>query len=446
MLRTQQVMSCIEEQVLRLLRELTMNTEEMKERSSQSVLPAGLACSEHEEERKRRELTSEQQLGIDYHEGQPENQVRKSTEQPPLSERCIFFALKDLFNAHSALRFVSKLQLMHLILQLCVYHKFSTKRDMFYCMKPLMKTQTQCNQVLKELSENWNVHRHDLHVVPQSRGEVCGHVSFVQLSLNDVVGASTNETLTRNATDSRVINAALHISALSTCSIPSIPHLQIIGFDIPLEVDSLLIVEKESVFQQLKQTLEDKIELRKYILITSKGYPDVPTRDFIVTLVTYVAKYQKRALKIYLFTDGDPFGAEIAHVYIHGSKSFKNEKKYLTLLHAECEEACKYWLMQTYLNIQWIGVHLEEFLLENRDRGKLELNPQYKSCLLPLDTNDHGKIDSLLSSLSEFEHSCCEMLSRQLCFMKEYCCKVEIEALSFARVDYWTYILGKTSL
>ncbi|KAG2388141.1 hypothetical protein C9374_000991 [Naegleria lovaniensis] len=441
MLQTQQVISCIEQQVLRLLREL-MTTEENEESSHSLESPMGSTPEMNEQAEKRIASNPEQGSSIRDHERQLNGQFDVSSREQELPPSRILFSLKEFFNAQSTCRFICKLKLMHLILQLCIYNKFSTKRDMYYCMKPLMKNQAQCNQVLKELSENWHVHRHDLHVVPQSRGEVCGHFSFIQCNLNDVV--SSHHTVLMPSSTRSVTPVSLKVSALSTCSIPSIPHLQIVGFEIPREVDSLLIVEKESVFQQLKQTLAANVELRKFILITSKGYPDVPTRDFIVTLVKYVAKYQRRSLKLYLFTDGDPYGAEIAHVYIHGSKSFNNEKKTLTLLHVDCEEECKFWVMQTYLNIQWLGVHLEEFL-QRCDEGNLELNPCYKNCLLPLDSGDCCKIDSLLTTLGELEHSCCETLSRQLAFMKEFGSKVEIEALTFVGVDYWTYILAKTS-
>ena len=79
------------------------------------------------------------------------------------------------------------------------------------------------------------------------------------------------------------------VNATSGCNLPSIPHLQILEFAIPAEVDKVLIVEKESVFQVLKSQSSNLKD--SSLIITSKGYPDVPTRDFIATLTKKVAKY-----------------------------------------------------------------------------------------------------------------------------------------------------------
>lgn len=69
----------------------------------------------------------------------------------------------------------------------------------------------------------------------------------------------------------------------------------------------VLVVEKDSAFQRL--LAEGCPAFNKCIMITGKGYPDIPTR-MIVKLLS-----EKAALPVYALVDADPYGFEIMCVY-----------------------------------------------------------------------------------------------------------------------------------
>ncbi|EFC42675.1 type IIB DNA topoisomerase [Naegleria gruberi] len=320
------------------------------------------------------------------------------------------FLLKDLTKYPST--FISKFQVMNLVYQLCTLNKFSTKRDLYYCNKPILKDQTQLDSILKDLSSSWRVNRHDLHIVPQSKGEVCGPIAWKEISLIDIENRGQQPTTTI-------------VSASKGCNLPSIPHLQIVEFSIPVEVDKVIIVEKESVFQVLKSQASSLKDTS--LIITSKGYPDVPTRDFIVTLTKQVAKYQRRSLNIFTLTDGDPYGAEIANVYMNGSLSFENEKENLTIHSCvDSTEDWHYWVLQTCSRMSWIGVHLNDF-----DNAP-QLISKWKDCWMPLEELDLKKINSLNNTQLELD----DTVKTQINLQKDLNYKVEIEESSETDSDY----------
>ncbi|CAB0034538.1 unnamed protein product [Trichogramma brassicae] len=69
----------------------------------------------------------------------------------------------------------------------------------------------------------------------------------------------------------------------------------------------VLVVEKDSVFQKLKS--EDCPKYNNCILVTGKGYPDIPTRMFVSLLSS------KLKLPVYALVDANPYGFEIMCVY-----------------------------------------------------------------------------------------------------------------------------------
>ncbi|XP_011501627.1 PREDICTED: meiotic recombination protein SPO11-1 [Ceratosolen solmsi marchali] len=69
----------------------------------------------------------------------------------------------------------------------------------------------------------------------------------------------------------------------------------------------VLVVEKDSVFQKLLR--EECPSFNNCILVTGKGYPDIPTRMFVRMLS------EKVQLPIYALVDANPHGFEIMCVY-----------------------------------------------------------------------------------------------------------------------------------
>ena len=79
-----------------------------------------------------------------------------------------------------------------------------------------------------------------------------------------------------------------------------------------IEADCILIVEKETAFQHLTTSGC----LRRTVLVTGKGYPDVATRLFVRALLK-----SQPSLRVFALVDADPHGIDIAAVYKFGSKA-----------------------------------------------------------------------------------------------------------------------------
>ncbi|TYK07936.1 meiotic recombination protein SPO11-1 isoform X4 [Cucumis melo var. makuwa] len=119
--------------------------------------------------------------------------------------------------------------------------------------------------------------------------------------------------------------------------------------------DYILVVEKESVFQRLAN---DRFCSRnRCIVITGRGYPDVPTRRFLRLLVDVLA------LPAFCLVDCDPYGFDILTTYRFGSMQMAYDAKNLRIP-----------------QLQWIGAFAS-------DSEKYDLPEQ---CLIPLTSKGAG--------------------------------------------------------
>ncbi|XP_075669633.1 meiotic recombination protein SPO11-1-like [Castanea sativa] len=81
--------------------------------------------------------------------------------------------------------------------------------------------------------------------------------------------------------------------------------------DIISVADYILVVEKESVFERLAN--DQFCNTNCCIVITGRGYPDIPTRRFLRLLI------EKLCLPNYCLVDCDPNGFDILTTYQFGS-------------------------------------------------------------------------------------------------------------------------------
>uniref|UniRef100_A0A5B7BFX0 Putative meiotic recombination protein SPO11-1 isoform X5 n=1 Tax=Davidia involucrata TaxID=16924 RepID=A0A5B7BFX0_DAVIN len=123
----------------------------------------------------------------------------------------------------------------------------------------------------------------------------------------------------------------------------------------------ILIVEKESVFQRLAD--DHFCNRNRCIVITGRGYPDVPTRRFLRLLT------KKLRLPAYCLVDCDPYGFDILTTYRFGSMQMAYDAKFLRAP-----------------DIHWLGAFPS-------DSEKFGLPQQ---CLLPLTAEDKTKIEAML--------------------------------------------------
>ncbi|XWS27735.1 hypothetical protein CRYUN_Cryun25bG0006100 [Craigia yunnanensis] len=161
----------------------------------------------------------------------------------------------------------------------------------------------------------------------------------------------------------------------------------------------ILVVEKESVFQRLAN--DQFCNKNRCIVITGRGYPDVPTRRFLRLLV------DKLCLPVYCLVDCDPYGFDILATYRFGSMQMAYDAKFLRVP-----------------QIQWLGVFPSDS--ENYDL------PQ--QCLLPLTTEDKRKTEAMLLRC----YLCQEVPDwrSELELMLQRGVKFEIEALSVHSLSF----------
>ncbi|XP_058801823.1 meiotic recombination protein W68 [Phymastichus coffea] len=119
----------------------------------------------------------------------------------------------------------------------------------------------------------------------------------------------------------------------------------------------VLVVEKDSAFQRL--LAEGCPAFNKCIMITAKGYPDIPSR-MIVSLLS-----EKAALPVYALVDADPYGFEIMCVYRFGTSNNSGFREQLL-----CPK------------MRWLGIHQRDLTLLGISR-------------IPLKEKDLKKIEDL---------------------------------------------------
>lgn len=146
------------------------------------------------------------------------------------------------------------------------------------------------------------------------------------------------------------------------------------------------------------------------IVVTGKGYPDIPTRRFLRLLI------EKLHLPVYCLVDCDPYGFDILTTYRFGSMQLAHDAKFLRVP-----------------AVRWLGAFPSD-----SERYKL---PQ--QCLLPLSAEDKRRIEATLSrcylqrEVPEWRLELDLMLQRGV--------KFEIEALSVRSLSFLaeTYIPSK---
>ncbi|KAL4618672.1 hypothetical protein ACB092_06G027500 [Castanea dentata] len=172
--------------------------------------------------------------------------------------------------------------------------------------------------------------------------------------------------------------------------------------DIISVADYILVVEKESVFERLAN--DQFCNTNRCIVITGRGYPDIPTRRWKLSLLLYnvshhIAIYvtylfvfmylfgisvnicictnrflrlliEKLCLPTYCLVDCDPYGFDILTTYRFGSMQMAYDAKQL-----HCPE------------VYWLGVFPS-------DSEKCCLPQQ---CFLPLTAEDKKKAEAMLN-------------------------------------------------
>ncbi|XP_009602983.1 meiotic recombination protein SPO11-1 [Nicotiana tomentosiformis] len=242
-------------------------------------------------------------------------------------------SLKRECHAH---RLEVLLRVLLIIQQLLQESRHGSKRDIYYMHPTVFKEPSVVDRAINDICILLQCSRHNLNVVSVGNGLVMGWLRYVE--------------------SGRKIDC---ISNPNT-AYPIPVHVEEVD-DIISVAQYVLVVEKESVFQRLANDQFGK--RNRCIVITGRGYPDVPTRRFLRLLV------DKLHLPVYCLVDCDPYGFDILTTYKFGSLQMAYDAKFLRV----CE-------------IQWLGVFIQDC-----DNYSI---PQ--QCLLPLTAEDKRKVEAML--------------------------------------------------
>ncbi|KAF8514257.1 topoisomerase acting in meiosis, partial [Hysterangium stoloniferum] len=267
----------------------------------------------------------------------------------------------------------------------------TTKRDIYYQDVALFKTQSVVDEVVEFLARILEVPRGNLNVRASPKGLFCGSGLRLHLHEGSVVqGNDSGGTL-----------------------IPSTDDISLI--DISAEVNWVLIIEKEAVFQTLSRanfTMNPRCP-GKGLLVTGKGYPDFATRE----LTSHLSTHLPASVPLFALVDADAYGLDILSVYKNGSQ---------TIRHHDGTWAAP--------RIQWIGLWGSEMIRFDRaiaphdwligDRNSLGID---RDQLLPLSKHDHKKA---LEMLKRQEAVMPKQFRKELSHMLHARKKAEIEILT----------------
>ncbi|XP_044984830.1 meiotic recombination protein SPO11-1 isoform X2 [Hordeum vulgare subsp. vulgare] len=278
------------------------------------------------------------------------------------------------------------LRVLLVVQQLLQENKHCSKRDIYYMYPSMFVEQAIVDRAINDICILFKCSRHNLNVVPVAKGLVMGWIRFVEGEKK--VYCITN------------VNTAfpIPVSIEAIKDVVSVAHY-------------ILVVEKEAVFQRLAN---DKFcKKNRCIVITGRGYPDIPTRRFLRYLV------EQLRLPAYCLVDSDPYGFDILATYKFGSMQMAYDANVLRVP-----------------EIRWLGVFtsdFEEYCLPD-------------CCQLPLSSEDTRKLEGILTRC--YLHREAPEWRLKLEEMLEKGVKFEIEALSSSSISFLSqeYIPQKIKL
>ena len=125
----------------------------------------------------------------------------------------------------------------------------------------------------------------------------------------------------------------------STTTMVGIEVLGGLGFSPPGRRVAVVVVEKDSVFERIVAELEREPRgggEMPLMVVTGAGYPSLGTRMFLRSLDVST---------VYVATDGDPWGAEIAFQYVRGS--------------AKSERSGMEGVLRTRPGVEWVWLGID---------------------------------------------------------------------------------------
>ncbi|GMN62319.1 hypothetical protein TIFTF001_031410 [Ficus carica] len=238
------------------------------------------------------------------------------------------------------------LRVLLIVQKLLQENKHGSKRDIYYMHPAVFSEQSVVDRAINDICILLHCSRHNLNVVSVGKGCVLELVLCDKLVMGWL----------------RFSESEKKFDCINRPSIahPIPVHVEEVK-DIVSVAQYILVVEKETVFERLAN--DQFCNKNRCIVITGRGYPDIPTRRFLRLLIDTLR------LPTYCLVDCDPYGFDILSTYRFGSMQMAYDAKLLRVP-----------------EMNWLGAFPS-------DSDKYGLPNQ---CLLPLTSEDKRKIEAIL--------------------------------------------------
>ncbi|KAN0129228.1 Spo11/DNA topoisomerase VI subunit A [Lactarius tabidus] len=187
----------------------------------------------------------------------------------------------------------------------------ATKRDLFYRDVQLFKKQSVVDKLVDDLAATIDTTRAQLNIRASPKGLICGGGLSIRTIASEVIRVTESE--------ATLIPVAEDIASL----------------DFSNNINWVLVIEKEAVFQTLRQLCFVRYPILQRgtgVMITGKGYPDLATRQMVKMLSDNLPS----TVPFVTLVDGDAYGLDIASVYKLGSVALRHESYRLAVPRIEC--------------------------------------------------------------------------------------------------------------
>ena len=293
---------------------------------------------------------------------------------------------KSLDDIRQSRGYTSILLVLHYCHSLLQSHRTTTTREVYYFYVTHFRNQRECDQAIWEVCQLLQVPRHALGLHASSKGWLWGPNVRILSSRRRVVWDSRGDDQPQ----------AFPITA------------EWLGSNLTIEapeVQCILVVEKEGIFQHLMND-----GLANCIVVTGKGFPDVATRAAVYRL------HHQLQVPVFGLADCDPFGVSVLQCYAGSSRRATAENWF------DDGRGDQYGVP-----IQWLGLRPSQ--VEHLSSGDTSLPPEV---FLKLTDLDRKRIQTLLAGEQSF---CADGRRREeLESMCEF--KVELEAMHWLGMDF----------
>eukprot|EP00930_Biecheleria_cincta_P020034 TRINITY_DN15143_c0_g1_i2.p1 TRINITY_DN15143_c0_g1~~TRINITY_DN15143_c0_g1_i2.p1 ORF type:complete len:393 (-),score=61.53 TRINITY_DN15143_c0_g1_i2:131-1309(-) len=178
--------------------------------------------------------------------------------------------------------------------------RHATPRELYYTHATLFPRQQLSDDLVKWLCQVLEVPRHYLRLVGTAKGLVRGHLRLLEPRPGHCIGSQDAQAIWIDCMDP--------LEPRGHSISPVCAHL----LRTETMARTVLVVEKETVFYRLlgEELLERH---RPCVIVTARGFPDVPTRYLLRQLWSSCAKP-----RFHVLVDFDPHGLAIAATYAFG--------------------------------------------------------------------------------------------------------------------------------